>query len=193
MVIRLVEPGRAEEEQAIAALTLAFVRDPVMRWLYPDPHSYVSSFPGFARAFGEAAFAAGTTWVSDDWGGAALWFPSGVESDGEAIAGHAFSTVPEHKHEAMQSLVQELEAHHPKEPHWYLPIIGVDAAHQGKGIGAQLLQAALEQCDAEGLIAYLESTNPANVSLYQRHGFEIVGEIRAGDAPPVTPMLRPAR
>ena len=57
----------------------------------------------------------------------------------------------------------------------------------------ELMEGALERCDEEGLIAYLESSNPANIPLYQRHGFEIIGEIQAPGTPVVTPMLRPAR
>jgi hypothetical protein len=41
--------------------------------------------------------------------------------------------------------------------------------------------------------AYLESSNPRNVPFYERHGFEITGEARAGTCPPVTFMLRAAR
>jgi len=55
------------------------------------------------------------------------------------------------------------------------------------------MEPALTRCDEDGVIAYLESSNPADISLYQRHGFEVIGEIRVGDAPVVTPMLRPAR
>jgi ribosomal protein S18 acetylase RimI-like enzyme len=83
--------------------------------------------------------------------------------------------------------------YHPQEPHWYLPMIGVEPARQGKGLGAALLRAALLRVDAEGLSAYLESTNPRNVPLYERHGFEVIGEIRVGTCPPIVPMLRPAR
>ena len=42
-------------------------------------------------------------------------------------------------------------------------------------------------------LAYLESTNPRNISLYLRHGFEVIREIRIGAAPPVTPMIRRPR
>jgi ribosomal protein S18 acetylase RimI-like enzyme len=49
---------------------------------------------------------------------------------------------------------------------------------------------ATAMLDAAGMLGYLESSNPANISLYQRHGFEIIGEIRAGTAPLVTPMIR---
>jgi hypothetical protein len=42
-------------------------------------------------------------------------------------------------------------------------------------------------------LAYLESSNPRNIPLYQRHGFEAMGEIQVGAAPVVTPMIREPR
>jgi hypothetical protein len=45
-------------------------------------------------------------------------------------------------------------------------------------------------CDRAGLAAYLESTNPRNISLYVRFGFEIVGTIQVGSSPPIFPMRR---
>lgn len=194
MTIGVVDGDAAPQQaQAISALTLAFVRDPVMRWMYPEPEQYLEHFPGFAQAFGGRAFTSGTAWLSDDLGGAALWLPSGVDPDGDAIESHLFGSVDDARHEEMGGVLEQMGAYHPEEPHWYLSIVGVDAAHQGKGLGARLLQAALQRCDEDGLIAYLESSNPANISLYERHGFRVVAEIRVGGAPVVTPMLRPAR
>ena len=82
---------------------------------------------------------------------------------------------------------------HPQEPHWYLPLIGVDPAYQGKGYGDALMSYALDRCDRERVPAYLESTNPRNVSLYRRHGFEPVGTIQAGSSPTLVPMMRRPR
>ena len=56
-----------------------------------------------------------------------------------------------------------------------------------------LMRHALAACDRDRLPAYLESSNPANIPLYERHGFERLGAIRAGESPTVVPMLRPAR
>jgi hypothetical protein len=39
----------------------------------------------------------------------------------------------------------------------------------------------------------MESTNPANIPLYRRHGFEMIGQIQVDDAPPLFPMLRRPR
>ncbi|WP_373696803.1 GNAT family N-acetyltransferase [Microvirga yunnanensis] len=80
----------------------------------------------------------------------------------------------------------------PDEPHWYLPLIGVNPAQQGKGYGSALLKHALRLCDEDGTLAYLESSNPKNIPLYQRHGFQVLGTIQVGNSPPITPMLRRA-
>ena len=75
-------------------------------------------------------------------------------------------------------------SYHPHEAHWYLPLIGVDPAHQRNGFGAALLRDTLRQCDSDHAVAYLESTNAANVPLYKRHGFEVIGTIQVGSSPP---------
>jgi GNAT superfamily N-acetyltransferase len=80
-----------------------------------------------------------------------------------------------------------------KEPCWYLPLIGVDPTSQGRGYGSAPLRFALEQVDRTGAPAYLESSNPRNVPLYERHGFEVLGSIQAGSSPTIVPMLRRPR
>jgi GNAT superfamily N-acetyltransferase len=65
--------------------------------------------------------------------------------------------------------------------------------HRNRGCGAALLQHGLRQCDREHRPAYLCSSNPLNISLYQRHGFEIVGTIQVGSSPSIFPTLRHAR
>jgi hypothetical protein len=55
---------------------------------------YRRHFPGFLHAFGGRAFEAGV--VDRDGAGraAALWFPPGLEPDGEAIMAHLEASVP---------------------------------------------------------------------------------------------------
>jgi GNAT superfamily N-acetyltransferase len=88
------------------------------------------------------------------------------------------------------AVFEQMGRYHPSEPHWYLPLIGVDPPHQGKGYGSALLQRTLLPCDRDQTLAYLESTNPKNIPLYERHGFELLGTIQVGEAPPIFPMLR---
>jgi hypothetical protein len=49
----------------------------------------------------------------------------------------------------------------------------------------------LSQVDSAGLPAYLESSNERNLSLYQRHGFDVVGEhLALGRGPTIWRMWR---
>ena len=96
------------------------------------------------------------------------------------------------KLQTLFAVFEQMGQYHPDEPHWYLPLIGVDPAQQGKGYGSALLKYALRRCDEDGSPAYLESSNPKNIPLYRRHGFEVLGTIQVGSSPPITPMLRRA-
>ena len=89
-------------------------------------------------------------------------------------------------------MLEGMAKYHPEEC-WYLAVIGVDSACQGRGLGAQLMKHALRRVDEDGLPAYLESSNPRNMSLYKRHGFEEMGIIQSGSSPEIVPMLREAR
>jgi len=91
------------------------------------------------------------------------------------------------------AVFEQTEHYRPTEPHWYLSLIGVEALHRSKGCGAALLQHRLRQCDREHLPACLWSSNPLNISLYKRHGFDTAGMIQVGSSPPIFPMLRHAR
>ncbi len=82
---------------------------------------------------------------------------------------------------------------HPREPHWYLAAIGTRRDARGLGAASALIAERLEVCDATQQPAYLESSNAANLPLYERHGFEVVQEIRVADSPPLWTMLREPR
>jgi ribosomal protein S18 acetylase RimI-like enzyme len=88
------------------------------------------------------------------------------------------------------SLFEQMASFHPHEPHWYLPLIGVDPRFHGRGYGTLLMKKGLVACDRHNEIAYLEATSPVNRSLYERFGFRVLGEIRSGDSPPMFPMIR---
>ena len=87
-------------------------------------------------------------------------------------------------------VLETMYSHHPAEPHWYLNFIGVDVAKQGEGLGAALMKHALKIVDEAGIVAYLESSNPRNLSLYERFGFETTAKIEIDDCPMVYPMVR---
>ncbi|MGD9630572.1 MAG: GNAT family N-acetyltransferase [Pyrinomonadaceae bacterium] len=183
----------ANAAAAIGVITLAFSTDPIARWVYPDPHEYLTHFPEFIRAFAGKAFERSTAYLSPRAKGAALWLGPGVEPDEDPLIGLFWSTTSDEVQKDLFPMFEKMGEFHPKEPHWYLPMIGVEPGHQGMGIGASLMQHALSTCDSDRLPAYLESSNPKNIPLYERFGFETIGIIQEGNAPPMYPMYRRAR
>jgi ribosomal protein S18 acetylase RimI-like enzyme len=182
-----------EMPQAIGAIVAAFLTDPVARFAWPSPHDYLRGMPPAAREFAGRSFEHGTAYVSAAFCGAALWLPPGVHPNGEALERVFRETAsPDHLDDVLATF-EKMEQSHPEEPHWYLPMIGVEPRVQQRGLGAELMRHALTRCDDEGTLAYLESSNPRNISLYLRHGFEVMGEIRIGAVPVLTPMLRRPR
>lgn len=183
----------ADSERASAALLTAFVADPLLRWMLLDPAQYLTWFPQILRFFGGDAFEHGTAYRTDDYRATALWLPPGVAPDEEALGGVMQAGIDPGMHDEVFAFMEQVGHSHPEVEHWYLPVIGVDPSRQGAGYGSALLARSLQACDAAHQVAYLESSNPRNVPLYQRFGFEVVGEIQWGSSPPIVPMLRAAR
>lgn len=182
--------SRSDKDRFEATMTVAFCTDPVARWAWPDPHQFIAIFTPLVTLFGGKAFEHGSAYVVGDFCGVAHWLPPGVHPDDEPIGELFTQNMEEPRLGQLLDLFEQMAAFHPHEPHWYLPLIGVDPVCQGQGHGTKLMQHGLEACDREHLPAYLEATSPTSRRLYERHGFETLGEIRSSDSPPLFPMLR---
>ncbi|HEY7579577.1 MAG TPA: GNAT family N-acetyltransferase [Acetobacteraceae bacterium] len=181
---------RSDEDAVVSLMMLAFSADPATRWMYPDPRQYLSCYPTFVRLYAGAAFDSGTVHVVEANRGAAMWLPPGTEPDEEGLGGLLRESIAPARLAEVFELAEKMASYHPAEPHWFLPLIGIDPVCQGMGYGSALLTHTLNQCDRDRQLAYLDSTNPKNLPLYERHGFERLGVIQAGSCPPVFPMLR---
>jgi len=180
----------SERDLAVSTIVLAFASDPLVRWLWPDARAYLACMPELTVAFAGAAFTHGSAFCATGHSGVALWLPPGAGPDSAALGALIERTVAPATLAELADVSQQMGAYHPQEAHWYLPLIGVDPMRQGLGLGAALMKHVLRQFDEQGALAYLESTNPKNMSLYERHGFVALGRIQVGSSPPVVPMLR---
>ncbi len=180
----------SDETSIIDVLVRANNADPAACWIWPDSHQFLMHFPSFVSAFGGKAFEHESAHYVDGYVGAALWLPPDVHPNEEKLISLVQRTVSEPIQRDFFPVFEQMGRYHPSEPHWYLPLMGVDPSQQGKGFGSALLKHMLIQLDRENKLVYLESSNPRNISLYKRHGFEILGTIQIGTSPPITPMLR---
>src|SRR5215469_11678293 len=152
--------GDAEVDHAIATLVLAFVTDPVARWMYDDPHQYLLHIPRLFRALGTSSFEARAAQRTNEGIGVAIWLPPGAHSDDRPLEAVIAETIAQERQAEVTAVFERTEDYRPTEPHWYLSLIGVEVLHRNRGYGAALLQHGLRGCDCAQLAAYLWSSNP---------------------------------
>ena len=179
-------------------LSDSFSSDPMFNWVFPKTELYPHFFYLLVR---EVYLPRGIVHIDNRGRAAALWLPPeerfqvaprlGLLRFGIRLLGKQGGL------RAVWRIYRQgsvFEKHYPDEPHYYLQFIGCENDNQGQGIGSALLKQGLSECDAHGMPAYLECSNHRNVSLYQRHGFEVKARQVVGrDGPMVWFMWRDAR
>jgi GNAT superfamily N-acetyltransferase len=170
--------------QLAAVLARAMHDDPVICWVIPRPATRRQVLPRFFAAMIRHLYLpTDEVYTTNAIDTAALWLPPGnnapATSDVLGLASRVVLLLPLVGRALMRApgMLRLLDANHPKEPHYYLALLGTEPVRQGHGIGAAMLASQLARCDAEGLPAYLESSNWRNVALYARHGFEVTKEL----------------
>ena len=67
--------------------------------------------------------------------------------------------------------------------HWYLPLLGVDRRTRTRALAARCPAMSPNVADREACSPISDRQPAANISLYERHGFEVLG-------PPVRQLAR---
>ena len=187
---------RAEIQPVARALAQAFYDDPHFRWFVRDDTKRMRALErGFSTFISRIWLRPNEGYTHERLIGAALWMPPNTWHMGPLAQLLLLPAIVRNLRADTPRLLKALtfiEKKHPREPqHWYLPIIGVTPAWQGRGYGAALLRAVLERCDADRMPAYLEASSARSRDLYERSGFETIEECRyADDGPPLWRMWR---
>jgi GNAT superfamily N-acetyltransferase len=183
-------------------LARAFDDDPVFRHLYPTTRRRRRSCRSFLGAVARDGLAFGEVWAALDGGrvvGTAGWLPEGAYPPTRWRAARQLvaswpALLTQHTFRDGLRYLTETEKLHPKVPHWYLAVIGIEPARQGEGLGGKLLDVVLDRLDTNGVPAYLETSTQGNVAWYRHHGFELQQEVRpAPEGPPIWTMWREPR
>ena len=185
----------SDAETVGRVLAEGFGEDPVLGWVFEQPERAAKLHAFFGFLAHHALVPLGATFVGD--GACAAWTPPDAAPWPEERGTRFEAVLAEHctpgDLERLQALDAAQAAFHPSEPHWYLGVTAVEPEHQGRGLGSAVLTHSLEVVDAARLPAYLESTNPRNVSFYERHGFAVIRAIPVSGGPDLTAMRRAAR
>jgi ribosomal protein S18 acetylase RimI-like enzyme len=184
-----------DEARVVEALTRAFDTDEPFNWGLRQDSRRAEAFRLAFRTILRRYLGFGATYVVGDGAGSALWAGS---DQWEVPVWRELLLLPTYlrcsslsRFTRVTGTFDAMKAHHPREPHQYLFLLGVDPAHQGRGYGSELLKQVLDECDRDGRPAYLEATSAKNIGLYRRHGFETTVVFPcAGGGPPLTGMWR---
>ena len=114
--------------------------DPVMSWLFRHEANRPSRLERCSGSSSSSPLAYRSAYTTDERAGVALWIPPGK---GRLGATEQLGLVPSIARLTGFDLPRTLralsvmKAHRPQEPHWYLPIMGVEPGRQGEGLAAR--------------------------------------------------------
>ena len=188
----------ADAAVAIDTLVAAFEEDPLWSWVFPDRDKRAEQYATWWGLFVETALPNGWVWIADGGAAVSVWTPPGKEElseEAEAKVEPFLRAALGTQSELVLRVIEQFEAACPgDEDFYYLSLLGTHPDHRGRGVGMGLLAANLARIDADGMPAYLESSNPANNARYERLGFKRHGEFSTpGGEHKVTTMWREAR
>jgi GNAT superfamily N-acetyltransferase len=178
-------------------LARAFLDDPVAVWSCRVDALRPAVLERFQAARLRQLLGDGEVWTTPELNCAALWAAPGrwktsARQDAELARSLLHPRLIARAPMIASGLLGVERKHPRRAPHWYLSVLGTDPVDQGRGLGSAALRPVLEQCDADGIGAYLESSKERNIYFYARHGFRVNGELRLPRGPRVWPMWREA-
>lgn len=156
----------------VTSLVAAFTDDPVLRHLFPEEASY----PRYAAAFFGHLFDKrvhrGTIWTIGRGTSVAIWEPPGAREEwpDDDLA----AQLPVDALARVHAYDEAVHAALPAAPFWYLGVLGTRPDAAGRRWGHAVMRVGLAHAAAAGLPAILETSNPGNVEVYRRAGWEVV-------------------
>ena len=193
---------RADLDGIGAALARAFEHDPLWGWAFEDAsrERKLASLESVFGFFAGAALDFGWVRVTDGVEAVALWIPPGspemTPADEERLPGVIAAACEPDPAARVQQLLDSFEANHPHEPpHYYLSLLATHPDHAGKRFGVCLVADNLAEIDAADppAPAFLESSNPRNITRYERLGFHPTRDVELIAGLTGTQMWRPPR
>ncbi|MGC4771646.1 GNAT family N-acetyltransferase [Micromonospora sp. DT44] len=169
----------ANRDAVVGTLVAAFVKDPVLRHLFPDDETYPRHAATFFGDLFDKRVHRSSIWTIGGGASVALWDPPAEPH----AAGHpspeggAAPAYPADVLGRVQGYDDAVHAALPTYPFWYLGVLGTHPDSAGRGWGRAVMRAGLARAAADGLPAILETSNPGNVELYRRAGWEVIGSL----------------
>lgn len=166
-------------------------------WLIPDSGERARILPADFEIYVDHAFTHGEIHVikhaNGELAAAAVWFvqPTGPVPDPDNYEEQLVAACGTYA-DRFRTLDQLFEENHPRTyPHHHLAYLATRPDEQSRGRGSALLRHHHRQLDHYGTPAFLQASSEQARKLYERHGYECLGDpFYLPDGPPFWPMWR---
>jgi ribosomal protein S18 acetylase RimI-like enzyme len=169
----------------------AFLDDPLYRWLYPSPTVRPIALRDHLTFMLDLAADRGHIETNAHGRAVAVWTDPGVQLLDDPAPFLALLTrwAPT-RVEAAEAGMAACAPHEPDNAA-VLHLLATAPAERGRGHVTALIGPWLRELDADGRGAFLISSNPRNIPLYERCGFAQTSQVRVADGgPALFPMSR---
>jgi GNAT superfamily N-acetyltransferase len=186
--------GPADLASLVVTFAAAFSDDAMIRW--PMPDATPVQLRELFRLILEPYVDFGVLWKIDGCSGGAAWLTpevTGRFDEIEQSARAAINPLTDDDGVRYAQFWDWLGAHLPGEPCWFLDVVAVAPAAQGRGLGRKLVTHGLELARADGCPAFLETSTPRNVPFYESLGFQVVDQRQAPGGGPVIWFMQTPR
>jgi GNAT superfamily N-acetyltransferase len=164
--------------EVVSILVDAFYDDPTWSWAFPDPSLRSAQHRQLWGMFVDGAMRFPWVWLTPGNTATSVWIPPNeteFSDEQQAALEPAIVEMLGVKASRVLHMLEMFDQAHPRGvPHFFLSLLATSREHRGHGYGLRLLAENLRQIDEAGMPSYLEASNPANVPLYMRHGFEVL-------------------
>jgi ribosomal protein S18 acetylase RimI-like enzyme len=170
----------SEHQIPTAAKILArgFVDDPMFCFIFPKSETRLQALEAFFELFVADGIKRGEVILDRKEQGACIWYPPEVsvfDEQFEEMLGEIISIASRfgglESAERFEQLANQVGVNEPTVSRCEVLWIALLPEARGKGIGSSLLLPALNKADTKKVGCYLVSSNPRNISFYERHGF----------------------
>jgi ribosomal protein S18 acetylase RimI-like enzyme len=165
----------ADRTRVLTCVLAAFIKDPVIRHLFPDDDTYPEHAAAFFGHLFDKRVGRGTVWIAEGGNAVAMWE---TPADGDTPPeNHLAELLPADALRRITTLDDAVHAAMPAGPYWYLGVLATHPDHHGRRLGHTLMADGLRRAAGAGLPAVLETSSEGNVAMYRRAGWEVVDSI----------------
>jgi GNAT superfamily N-acetyltransferase len=171
-------------EPAVQTLVKAFEHYPVTRHVV-SADGYLDRLARYHRLFlTSIGLAHGRVWIAADHSAVAIWTTPETPPNILTRLAAEFTEISGDRAQVAATYERAMGLLRPREPVWFLSVVGVDPARQGQGLGRAVIAPGLRAADADDVPAFVETQDPANLPFYESLGFDVLAELDLPDNGP---------